>query len=93
MPKIPKMWKPIDTKNELAVKEEPLKARVQSFRNGWLILKNKISATKWTRIEVPKITTFTKYEQVQGCLGLLSENLSKTKNKDAALGEIQLTSF
>ena len=91
--KVGKIWTPIDTSNQQEVEKHPLKARVQSFRNGWLKFRNEISATRWTRIAMPKITTtFTKYEEVRGCLGPLSENLSKTKNKNAALGEIQLTS-
>jgi hypothetical protein len=90
VPKI-KLWTPINTKNPEEVEKHPLIARVQKFRNGWLIRRNEILTQKSARISMPKFKTLNTDERVLSCLAQLSEDLSKKRNKVPALGEIRIT--
>ena len=84
--RVGKPW--IDTAKPAEVNEHPHKARAQNFRNGWLKVKNEISARKWTRISMPKTETNSTKERIGRCLSRLSEDLSKRRHKSAALKEI-----
>jgi hypothetical protein len=84
--RVGKPW--IDTAKPEQVKEHPHNARAQKFRNGWLKVKNEISAKKWTRISMPKTETNSTRERIARCLSRLSGDFSNPANKSAALAEI-----
>jgi hypothetical protein len=87
--KIGKIWTPINTANPDEVKKHPIKAKLQTLRNDWLIWRNEKISLKSARIETRQRDHGPTGNRVADCLELLSMDLSQGSTRAEAYNAIK----